>query len=94
MLGSITDPHQLSHIEGATLCHGWAGLLLACHWIATDSMSPAITHELPALRAHLSAHLVRHEIPESAGLLSGDVGVRLALHRISPPYSAGLGWET
>ncbi|MFE5754688.1 lanthionine synthetase C family protein [Streptomyces massasporeus] len=94
VLGSITDPRQLGQIEDATLCHGWAGLLLACHLIATDSMSPSITHELPALRSHLSAHLVRHEIPENAGLLSGDVGVRLTLHTISTPHSAGPGWET
>ncbi|MFD7459204.1 MULTISPECIES: lanthionine synthetase C family protein [unclassified Streptomyces] len=94
VLGSITDPRHLSQIEDVTLCHGWAGLLLTCDRIAAESAAPAITNELPALRSHLSAHMVRHEIPQNAGLLSGNAGVLLTLHTLSTPRPTDLGWDT
>ncbi|MFD5659867.1 lanthionine synthetase C family protein [Streptomyces hirsutus] len=94
VLGSITDPRQLSQLEDATLCHGWTGLLLACDRIASDAMTPAIANQLPVLRSHLDAHMVRHEIPENAGLLSGNAGVLLTLHTLSTPRPIDLGWET
>ncbi|MFF4575689.1 lanthionine synthetase C family protein [Streptomyces sp. NPDC001410] len=94
VLSSITDHRRLSQLEDITLCHGWAGLLLTCDRIATDAMTPTITNELPVLRSHLSAHMVRHEIPENAGLLSGNAGVLLTLHTLSTPRPADLGWET
>ncbi|MGV9349449.1 lanthionine synthetase C family protein [Streptomyces spiralis] len=94
VLGSITNSRQLSQLPDITLCHGWAGLLLTCDRIASDAMTPAIAKELPALRAHLSAHMVRHDIPKNAGLLSGSAGVLLALHTLSTPRRTDLGWET
>ncbi|MFD5588971.1 lanthionine synthetase LanC family protein [Streptomyces sp. NPDC127063] len=85
VLGSITDPLQLAQIRDATLCHGLAGLLLTCDRVASDAVSPAIAKELPALRARLDAHLVQHDIPKDAGLLTGRAGVLLALHTLNAP---------
>lgn len=93
VLGSITDPLQVAQLQDATLCHGWAGLLLTCDRIASDAVSPAIAGELPALRSRLDAHLVRHEIPEDAGLLTGRAGVLLTLHTLDAPNPVP-GWET
>ncbi|MET9735852.1 lanthionine synthetase C family protein [Streptomyces sp. NPDC006458] len=94
VLGCITDPRRLARIEDSTVCHGWSGLLLTCDRIAADALTPAITHQLPLLRSHLSAHLVRHQIPESGGLLTGSAGVLLTLHTLRVPRPADLGWET
>ncbi|WP_330342603.1 lanthionine synthetase C family protein [Streptomyces sp. NBC_00557] len=94
VLGSITDHRHLSQLEDTTICHGWAGLLLTCDRIAADAMTPRIANELPVLRSHLSTHLVRHEIPSTAGLLSGNAGVLLTLHTLDAPRPADLGWET
>ncbi|MER5599899.1 lanthionine synthetase C family protein [Streptomyces sp. NPDC002265] len=94
VLGSLTDHGRLSQIEDTTLCHGWAGLLLTCDRIATDAQTPAIADELPALHTHLDARLVRHEIPENAGLLTGSAGVLLTLHTLDAPRPPDLGWET
>ncbi|MFI9149480.1 lanthionine synthetase LanC family protein [Streptomyces sp. NPDC053367] len=92
-LAPSRPPRHLSRIEDATLCHGWAGLLLTCDRIAADATTSAIANELPRLRAHLSEHLVRHEIPENVGLLSGSAGVLLTLHTLSTPRPDDLGWE-
>ncbi|WP_393101690.1 lanthionine synthetase C family protein [Streptomyces sp. LN325] len=93
VLGSITDARQLSQLEDTTLCHGWAGLLLTCDRIAADAMAPAIARELTVLRSHLSARMVRNEIPENGGLLSGSAGVLLTLHTLSTPRPTDLGWD-
>ncbi|MFF9212863.1 MULTISPECIES: lanthionine synthetase C family protein [unclassified Streptomyces] len=93
VLGSITDPLQLSQIQDATLCHGWAGLLLTCHRIASDAVSPAIANELPALRARLDTHVEQDEIPKAAGLLTGCDGVLLALHTLNATHPVP-GWDT
>ncbi|MFE0654581.1 lanthionine synthetase C family protein [Streptomyces sp. NPDC059534] len=94
VLGAITDARQLSELEDITLCHGWAGLLLTCDRIASDAQSPALARALPALRERLHTHLVRHEIPKGAGLLTGSAGVLLTLHTLSTPRPADVGWET
>ncbi|MFF9915617.1 hypothetical protein [Streptomyces sp. NPDC013457] len=70
-----------------------AGLLLTCDRIASDATTPAIANELPAMRSHLDAHVVRHDIPENAGLLTGNAGVLLTLHTLTTPHP-DLGWDT
>jgi hypothetical protein len=94
VLGSITDHRQLAQLNEVTLCHGWAGILLACDRIAADAMTPDIGHQLPKLHAQLDTHLVRQEIPKDAGLLQGNAGVLLTLHTLSTPRPPDLGWET
>ncbi|MGW3635248.1 lanthionine synthetase C family protein [Streptomyces sp. NPDC005122] len=93
VLGSITDSRRLSQLEDSNVCHGWAGLLLACDRIAADATTPSIARELPVLRSHLSARMARHEIPDNGGLLTGSAGVLLTLHTLSTPRPADLGWD-
>jgi hypothetical protein len=94
VLGSVTDSHRLSQVQDATVCHGWSGLLLTCDRMAGDATAPAIAEALPTLRSRLGAHMVQHEIPQDAGLLTGNVGVLLTLHTLSTPRPTDLGWET
>ncbi|MDV6291298.1 lanthionine synthetase C family protein [Streptomyces sp. UP1A-1] len=94
VLDSITDPLHLTQLSDATVCHGWAGLLLTCDHVAADATTSGIAHQLPKLRAQLNRHLVQHEIPQDAGLLEGNAGVRLTLHTLHTPRPADLGWET
>ncbi|MCG8971765.1 lanthionine synthetase C family protein [Streptomyces sp. CL12-4] len=94
VLDSATDPRQLAQLHDATVCHGWAGLLLTCDRIAADAMTPDIAYQLPKLHAQLDTHLVRHEISQDAGLLEGNAGVRLTLHALRTPRPPALGWET
>jgi hypothetical protein len=94
VLDSATDPRQLAQLRDATVCHGWAGLLLACDRVAADAQRPNIAYQLPKLLAQLDTHLVRHPIPEDAGLLEGNAGVRLTLHTLRTPRPPAVGWET
>ncbi|GAA2345127.1 lanthionine synthetase C family protein [Streptomyces kunmingensis] len=94
VLGTVTDSRQLAQLADPSLCHGWAGLLLTADRIASDAIAPDLTGELPALRTHLSNHMVQHAIPESAGLLSGNAGVLLTLHTLSTNRPSIPGWET
>nr|WP_272920599.1 lanthionine synthetase C family protein [Streptomyces sp. SID8367] len=89
---AITDARQLRLVKDMSVCHGWAGVLLAVDRIGSGAAAPEITRCLPTLRAHLSTFPVRHEIPESAGLLSGDAGVLLTLHTING--ARPIKWET
>ncbi|MGX1268073.1 hypothetical protein RKD18_001267 [Streptomyces phaeoluteigriseus] len=94
VLDSITDPRQLAQLSDATVCHGWAGLLLTCDRIAADAKTADIACQLPKLHAQLDTHRVRHQIPQDAGLLEGNAGVRLTLHAVRTPRPPALGWET
>ncbi|CAM5253049.1 lanthionine synthetase C family protein [Streptomyces griseomycini] len=94
VLSSLTDPLQLAQLHEATVCHGWAGLLLTCDRVAADAMTPDIAHQLPKIHARLDTHMVRHGIPQDTGLLTGNAGVLLTLHALRTPRPADLGWET
>ncbi|MFE6894815.1 lanthionine synthetase C family protein [Streptomyces sp. NPDC057694] len=89
---AVTDPRQLAQLDDIALCHGWAGLLLAADRIGSDAVAPDITAQLPVLRARFGDLLVRHEIPENGGLLSGNAGVLLTLHSLDAAHP--IGWET
>ncbi|MGW7067099.1 lanthionine synthetase C family protein [Streptomyces sp. NPDC054855] len=94
LLTCITDHRQLSRIRDATVCHGWAGLLLAAERIAADAGKDAIKLELPHLYNRLTDYMVRQEIPKGTGLLTGADGVLLALHTLNPARPADAAWET
>ncbi|MFJ7773222.1 lanthionine synthetase C family protein [Streptomyces sp. NPDC097107] len=94
VLDSVTDPRQLDRLDEATVCHGWAGLLLTCDRVAADAMSDGIARRLPRLRARLGTHLARHATPKNVGLLTGSAGVLLTLHTLSAPRPVQPGWET
>ncbi|MEU9209239.1 hypothetical protein AB0D27_15110 [Streptomyces sp. NPDC048415] len=79
---------------GCTVCHGWAGLLLAAERIAADASNDAIKLKLPRLYSRLSDCMVRQEIPVGTGLLTGADGVLLALHTLNPSHPVDVVWET
>lgn len=86
----IADDRQLSHLTDASLCHGWAGLVLTVWRVAGDSHDP---HRLAGRIPHLLARLDRHvrDDPTAVdGFLEGTAGILLAQHTIrrsTPPPS-------
>ncbi|MFC7936522.1 lanthionine synthetase C family protein [Streptomyces sp. NPDC057387] len=92
---AVTDFRQTCQITDASVCHGWAGLLLTTDRIASDSVLPDLTSALPALRARFESASARGEAPEDAGLLTGNAGVRLTQHSLTTtPHPLDVGWET
>ncbi|GAA2607425.1 lanthionine synthetase C family protein [Streptomyces lienomycini] len=93
-LQAVTDPRQTTQITEASVCHGWAGLLLTADRIAAEAALPDLTDALPSLHAHLESRPVRHETTEDAGLLTGNTGVLLTLHTLHTARPVDPGWET
>jgi hypothetical protein len=91
---AVTDSRQIRQITDASVCHGWAGLLLSTDRTASDAARRDLTGALPALRAGLESAMARNETTEDAGLLTGNAGVRLTQHTLSTPRPLDLGWET
>ncbi|MDU0258478.1 lanthionine synthetase LanC family protein [Streptomyces sp. PU10] len=91
---AVTDFRQTCQITDASVCHGWAGLLLTTDRIASDSVLPDLTGALPALRARVQSAIAQGATPEDAGLLTGNAGVRLTQHTLTTPRPLDLGWET
>ncbi|WP_108987709.1 lanthionine synthetase C family protein [Streptomyces coelicoflavus] len=91
---SVTDPRQTGQITDASVCHGWAGLLLATARIASDAALHDLTGVLPTLHARLDSAVARNEAPEDAGLLTGNAGVLLAKHTLNTAHPLAQGWET
>jgi hypothetical protein len=87
----LADPKQLGRMSDASLCHGWAGLLLTTWRAATDPPTPALDGHLPRLVGEL--HRTATVKAPGYGLLEGSTGVALALHVAAhgrPPIS---GWD-
>ncbi|MFF9863273.1 lanthionine synthetase C family protein [Streptomyces tendae] len=93
-LQAVTDSRQTLQITDASVCHGWAGLLLATDRIASDSALPDLTGALPALHTLLASAMARAKTPQNAGLLTGNAGVLLTQHTLHPAHPLDLGWET
>ncbi|MFJ9675789.1 lanthionine synthetase C family protein [Streptomyces sp. NPDC101221] len=91
---AVTDSRQIRQITDASVCHGWAGLLLSTDRTASDAARPDLTAALPALHAHFEAAMARGETTEDAGLLTGKAGVRLTQNTLNTPRPLDLGWET
>jgi hypothetical protein len=76
----INDELQLPRIDNATLCHGWAGLVLTVWRVAADSVNPGrFTDRLPHLLDGLARAVRDHPLRHDA-LLEGAIGVQLAQH--------------
>jgi hypothetical protein len=91
----LADPVQLAKVDDMSVCHGWAGLLLAGELAAADA-DPAsgISHQLRKVRFHFGRALADGRIPEGAGLLTGADGVRLVGRTFDPTQPLAHGWAT
>ncbi|WP_158239615.1 lanthionine synthetase C family protein [Streptomyces carminius] len=89
------DPEQLTRVDDATACHGWAGLCLSVHLAAADTApDSALRRVLPFLRSRFAVHLAQHALPDTAGLLTGGEGTLLALRALDSTRPVATGWET
>ena len=89
-----TDPRQLAHLRDASVCHGWAGLVLSLARASADAApDTALRSQYPVLREHLTRHAAGSPLT-GAGLLTGTDGVALALHTLGPTEPVGPRWDT
>lgn len=85
--------HELSQIRDATVCHGWAGLLLTAWRTAADAADPD-RFPLRALSTQLDEHLRRRRRPDGDGLLEGATGVQLVQHTLAAPHPSRHRWDS
>jgi hypothetical protein len=93
LAAAIRDDRQLGQLTDASLCHGWAGLLLAVWHVAADAADPhPLTSRLPYLLGRFDRHLREHPAPGD-GFLDGTTGIALArrtTERGCRPLSGGM----
>jgi lantibiotic biosynthesis protein len=90
LVACLTD-QQLQRITEAGLCHGMAGVYQSAYRAARDAQTPAIGRRLSVLATALARHTAAAD--DETGLLTGGVGVGLALEttrHTAPPRS---GWD-
>ncbi len=95
ILAAVLTDAQLNRITEPGLCHGVAGIYQTAYRAARDARNPAIGRRLSSL----ATRLAQHAIPpgnqdEDGGLLTGGIGVALALEttrHVGPPRT---GWDT
>ncbi|HEX8343328.1 MAG TPA: lanthionine synthetase C family protein [Actinoplanes sp.] len=85
----LTSP-QLDRLTDAGLCHGLAGLYQTAYRAAADATTPAITRQLPAVAARLTATAGGGT---GGGFLTGHTGAALTLKtiRTGQPHTR---WDT
>lgn len=90
LAATVSEPHRLTQISDASVCHGWAGLALSVWRMAADASDPhQLTDHLPHLLRRLDHH-VRDNPTHDGGFLEGTGGVQLTQHTIrigQPPMS-------
>jgi hypothetical protein len=91
LAGCLADPRQLHRLEGASLCHGWAGLLQATWRVAGDCEDPD-RFDMPTLLRH-TADFLTYPPPAHDNLLTGLSGVRLAWHTVTAGADPASGWD-
>lgn len=90
LAANLTDAH-LAAIGDAGLCHGVAGVYQTAWRVAQDATTSEVADRLPAVAAQLIHHS-QSDAADDAGLLTGRVGLELALetHHHGSPRS---GWD-
>lgn len=89
----LHDEKQLSQLRDATVCHGWAGLLLTVWRTAADAADPD-RFPLRALGIRLDEDLRRRGHPDGAGLLEGVTGVELVQHTLAAQHPSRPRWDS
>ncbi|MER5647363.1 lanthionine synthetase C family protein [Streptosporangium sp. NPDC002524] len=85
---------QLSLLGDASVCHGWAGLVLSTWRAAADAGDGGkLADLLPRLQAGMEYHLRRHGPPARGGLLEGEAGVLLTQHTTAANAPPSSGWD-
>lgn len=94
LVACVSDERQLSQLNDASLCHGWAGVLHTVSRAAGDAApdSPLSAHLL-TLRKRLRRHLAAHGPPTDQGFLEGAAGVRLAHYAATSDTPPATRWD-
>ncbi|WP_210406792.1 lanthionine synthetase C family protein [Prauserella flavalba] len=97
LAASLADT-QLDRITEPGLCHGIAGVFQTAYRASRDALGPALAHRVPVLADRLAQHAQSRgdedgHPPAATGLLTGRIGVDLALETArhsTPPHT---GWD-
>ncbi|MGH3752945.1 MAG: lanthionine synthetase C family protein [Pseudonocardiaceae bacterium] len=94
LAGCLTDEEQLSQLGGASVCHGWAGLVQTTRRAAADAGPDSeLAALLPHLRTRFEQHLHHQRQPIGDGLLEGATGVALTRHATADGVSPASRWD-
>jgi hypothetical protein len=93
LAGCVSDDAQLGQLRDASLCHGWAGVLLTTWRASIDARDDTLAGRVPYLRAQLDRHLHHHGTPTAHGLLDGIAGVHLAQLTTTAGPTHATGWD-
>lgn len=88
----VADSRQLAQLTDASLCHGWAGLILVAIRMAADSTEPE-TFSVTRLANQFAAFQARSTQVGSQTLLDGQAGIQLAQHAIRTGRPPDSGWD-
>jgi hypothetical protein len=88
----VADERQLGQLHDASLCHGWAGLVLTAWRVAADADDPEPL-AVPRLLSRLQQYLTDHGPSQSDGLLDGRAGVHLTLRTVTRSTPSISGWD-
>lgn len=88
----LHDDTQLAQLSDASVCHGWAGLLLSASRAAADAEDPD-RFPVQTIRDRLQDHQSQHGPPCDDGLLEGSTGVQLVRHTLARPRDDRDGWD-
>ena len=89
----LHDPRQLRQLVDASVCHGWAGLVLTAWRAAADAQHIDIIDSLPPAIADFRDFLTGFRPPMSHGLLEGATGVRLTSLTVTAKEATFPAWD-
>ncbi|GLF99271.1 lanthionine synthetase C family protein [Streptomyces yaizuensis] len=92
LIDCLSDPTQLTRLNDAGLCHGWAGIHQTVWRAAQDATTPALREALPPLTAALVRAAGTRTTPDP-GFLNGEAGTALALTTGARDTAPLCGWD-
>ena len=94
LAGFVLDQQVTGLLAGASLCHGWAGVVQALRRATGDALNPQpLQAALRTARQGMEDQLTRIGPPPSAGLLEGTSGIMLAQNDLSHTSSETSSWD-
>jgi hypothetical protein len=94
LAGCVLDQQVAGLLTGASLCHGWAGVVQTLWRATSDAIDPRpLQLALREARRGMEDQLTRMGPPASRGLLEGTSGIMLAQNDLSQAGSEPSSWD-
>jgi hypothetical protein len=92
LVSCLTQPRQLRRIGDASICHGWAGLVLTAWRTAADAADTRISTLLPDVINQLLDHACM-TADSGDGFLEGQAGIAITMYAIARDALPTSGWD-